>query len=84
MEWIIISLLVGLVLGLSGSGGGLVAIPLFIHLAGSDIKQATVLSLVVVLLGAIINWRTQRQLTKWRISLGIFLFSILGSAVFMM
>lgn len=80
MEWILISLIVGLVLGLTGSGGGLVAIPLFIQVMKMDVKQATAISLVTVFLGALLNWRTQRHNTQTKISVLLFGTSILGSA----
>lgn len=42
-------------MGLTGAGGALVAIPLFINLLGLTLKEATVLSLLSVLLGTSIN-----------------------------
>jgi hypothetical protein len=42
----------GLVLGLLGGGGGILAVPAFIHLLGMPVDQASTASLVVVAIGA--------------------------------
>jgi uncharacterized protein len=79
MDWLFIGFIVGVVLGLTGAGGGLVSVPLFLHLAHFDLKQATVYSLLAVFLGSVMHWILQRSKTQYLISLGIFTFSLLPS-----
>lgn len=54
-----IGLLVGIVMGLTGAGGAMISIPLFIYLLNTSLKEATVLSLVAVMLGTSINLMNQ-------------------------
>ena len=82
MEWLLIGFLVGLVMGLTGAGGGLISIPLFIFLLGFGLKQATVLSLFTVCIGALISWYPQRKDTDFRIAVGISVFSALSAKLF--
>ncbi len=42
-------------MGLTGAGGALISIPLFLGLMNVSLKEATVLSLIAVILGSIIN-----------------------------
>jgi uncharacterized protein len=55
LEHIVIGLVVGFIMGLTGAGGALISIPLFINLLNTNIKVATVLSLIAVILGTSIN-----------------------------
>lgn len=55
MNYGIIGLFVGIIMGLTGAGGALIAIPLFMTLQHTSLKEATVLSLVAVILGTGIN-----------------------------
>ena len=55
MEHLLIGLTVGIIMGLTGAGGALISIPLFISLLNSSIKEATVLSLVAVIIGTSVN-----------------------------
>lgn len=48
----LVGALLGAALGALGGGGGIIAIPLLIHVAGQPVDQATTTSLVVVALGA--------------------------------
>jgi uncharacterized membrane protein YfcA len=51
----------GLVLGVFGAGGSIVAVPVFVYLLGREVEQAIVMSLIVVgfasLAGAARSWR---------------------------
>ena len=58
MEYLAIGFTIGSVLGLTGSGGALVAIPLFM-MTGADIKAASFLSLIAVVLAGILNLISQ-------------------------
>lgn len=55
MEFIIIGSIVGLIMGLTGAGGAMISIPLFTTLLLMPLKEATVLSLVAVLVGTAPN-----------------------------
>lgn len=55
MLYTIIGLIVGIIMGLTGAGGAMISIPLFINLLNTSLKEATVLSLVAVVLGTAIN-----------------------------
>lgn len=50
-----IGLIVGIIMGLTGAGGALVSIPLFISLLGISLKEATILSLIAVIFGTSLN-----------------------------
>lgn len=55
MLYTIIGLIVGIIMGLTGAGGAMISIPLFINLLNTSLKEATVLSLVAVVLGTAVN-----------------------------
>jgi uncharacterized membrane protein YfcA len=55
MSTIFIGSIVGLIMGLTGAGGALISIPLFLGLMNVSLKEATVLSLIAVILGSLIN-----------------------------
>lgn len=50
-----IGLIVGIIMGLTGAGGALISIPLFLSLLDASLKEATVLSLVAVVFGTSVN-----------------------------
>lgn len=50
-----IGLIVGMIMGLTGAGGAMISIPLFLGLLGTTLKEATVLSLVAVVFGTSVN-----------------------------
>lgn len=81
ISWALIGSIVGTVLGLTGAGGAVIAVPLFIHLAGASLQDATVFSLVAVFISAVLGWIFQRKNTD--VSVGVFtaVFSFLGSAL---
>lgn len=56
-------------MGLTGAGGALVSIPLFIHLLGSSLKEATILSLIAVILGTAINLFSQVKSANIKVAL---------------
>lgn len=61
----LIGLTVGLIMGLTGAGGALISIPLFLFLLGATLKEATVLSLIAVMLGTAVNlFRQKHQIDK--------------------
>ncbi len=79
MEYAVIGVIIGFVMGLTGSGGALVAIPLFISLLGFNLKDASIYSLLVVSLASFINFIDQRKFVDYKLAGFIFLGSIIGS-----
>lgn len=71
-----IGLIVGLIMGLTGAGGALVSIPLFLELLDMSLKQATILSLAAVVLGTITNLFDQKHPWDKKI---VFNFVLFGS-----
>lgn len=55
MSYVLIGLIVGLIMGLTGAGGAMVAIPLFLTLLKASLKEATSLSLLAVMAGSLIS-----------------------------
>jgi uncharacterized membrane protein YfcA len=81
-SWGIIGTLVGVLLGITGAGGAIIAIPLFVYLSDVTVRDATVLSLIAVVTGASLNWIIQRKNTDIRLAVSLFAFSMLGSVLF--
>lgn len=55
MVYLAIGSIVGIIMGITGAGGALIAIPLFITLLDTTLKEATVLSLIAVVFGTAVN-----------------------------
>lgn len=72
-------ILIGIVMGLTGAGGALVAIPLFMQFMGQSLKEASVYSLVAVVLASLINFLAQRTFAQFKVALTIIVFSAFGS-----
>lgn len=64
--WGLIGFISGTVLGITGAGGAIIAIPLMLFLLGLDFRTASALSLIVVVLGSWTNWPSQRRKTSFR------------------
>lgn len=79
MIHLIIGLIIGAVMGLTGAGGALVAIPLFMQLLGQSLKEASLYSLVAVVLASLINFMTKRSHTKYQIGILLVIASAFGS-----
>lgn len=79
MSWIIIGLSVGAVLGLTGAGGAVLAIPLFISLLEMSVKEATTASLMVVAIAAILGALTQQGKINLLVVSVLFLASTVGA-----
>ena len=80
--WASIGGAVGLVLGITGAGGSMTAVPLLMHAAGMDVHRATVFSLIAVFLSSSLNWVVQRRATDLTVSFIMAPFSFLGAIVF--
>ena len=79
--WALAGLSAGLMIGLAGAGGGIVAIPCFIYFGGMSFRDAAGYSLIIVSFGALFSWLAQRKDTRFRISLIIVAFSLATSYV---
>jgi len=79
MIHIFIGLIVGLVMGLTGAGGALISIPLFMNLLGATLKEATILSLVAVLFGTSANLIGSLNKVDWKIVLSFAFFGGLAN-----
>ncbi len=73
---VFLGIIVGLVLGLTGAGGSIFAVPLLIFGLGWDMKQATPVALLAVggaaLLGTIGAWKTRQVCQRAALLIGIF------------
>lgn len=81
MSWLIIGLFVGIVLGLTGAGGSILAVPLLMQLVGMSIKEATTSSLLIVALSAILSSLFSQNKINFKVVFLLFVTSILGSWV---
>lgn len=68
MLWGCVGLASGSILGLSGSGGAVVAIPILMTFGGYDVKEATGYGLLALSLAAAISWFFQRQSTHYPVT----------------
>lgn len=80
--WTTIGLLVGLLLGLSGAGGAILAVPLFQLLLDLPLASATTYSLFAVIVGAGLGWISQRPLSHNSLALQLVAGSSVGSLIF--
>jgi len=77
----ILGAIIGSVMGLTGAGGALISIPLFMHFLHMDLKAASVYSLSAVIFASGINYLMQFKNAKIKDTLVIILVSGLGSYV---
>ena len=74
--WPLVGVVSGIILGLSGAGGGLIGIPMLIYLGGYSVKDATGYGLWGVSLGAATAWFVQRHKTEFTTGLILTTFSL--------
>jgi hypothetical protein len=79
IAWAAIGGLVGVLLGLTGAGGAVIAVPLFIHLTGATLQQATVYSLFAVSAAAALNWLLQRKNVEYETGVILAFFAYFGA-----
>ena len=74
-----IGLVIGVLVGLLGGGGSILAVPALVYLAGQDLQQAVATSLLVVGITALVAVlpRLRERQISWRIGL---LFGLAGAA----
>jgi uncharacterized protein len=71
MTYLGIGFIVGIIMGLTGAGGAMISIPLFLNLLGTTLKEATVLSLVAVVFGTSVNLMGQFSKIDKKIALSL-------------
>lgn len=72
-------IIIGIVMGLTGAGGALIAIPLFMQFLGMGLKEASVYSLVAVVVASLLNFVSQRKSTQYFTAILIVTSSSVGS-----
>lgn len=82
ITWMGIGAVTGLLLGLTGAGGAILSVPLFIYLNGASLSEATLQSLLPVFTGAALGWLAQRSASQTRLALSLAAASALGSYLF--
>lgn len=75
----IIGVIVGFVMGITGAGGALVAIPLFMQFLDMTLKEASVFSLIAVVIASLSNFYYQRKHADVSIAIWFVVSSALGS-----
>ncbi|MBI2707993.1 MAG: sulfite exporter TauE/SafE family protein [Proteobacteria bacterium] len=73
--WTIVGGASGTILGLAGTGGGVVSIPLLMILGGYDIKEASAYGLLALSVGATLSWFIRRQNTLYPIAAILIIFA---------
>lgn len=81
MTHFLIGLTIGAVMGFTGAGGALVAIPLLMHFLEMTLKEASVLSLFAVVIASLSNFLAQRHYTKYKTGLMLVSASFIGSLI---
>ncbi len=76
---IILGSIIGTVMGLTGAGGALVSIPIFTLILKMSFKEATVYSLLAVIIASLSNLIFQKKFVNYKISLLLIALSTLGS-----
>ena len=76
---IVLGIIIGIVMGLTGAGGALIAIPLFLQFLGMELKEATLYSLIAVIIASFSNFMLQRKFSVYKLSIAFVLLSTMGS-----
>ncbi len=81
MTYLFSGMIIGIVMGLTGAGGALIAIPLFIQFMGMNLKEASIYSLIAVVVASLLNFVEQRKATQYRTGLVIVILSAVTSFI---
>lgn len=79
MTYWLCGIIIGAVMGLTGAGGALVAIPLFMIFLGMPLKIASIYSLLAVVIASSSNFLAQKHFTNYKTAFVVVLFSAIGS-----
>lgn len=66
--WSLVGTAAGILLGIAGTGGGVMAIPILMTFGGYDIKEASAYSLLALTVGATVSWFFQRKNTLYPVA----------------
>lgn len=66
--WSLVGTAAGILLGIAGTGGGVISIPILMTFGGYDIKEASAYSLLALTIGASISWFFQRKNTLYPVA----------------
>lgn len=66
--WSLVGTAAGILLGIAGTGGGVIAIPILMTFGGYNIKEASAYSLLALTVGATISWFFQRKNTLYPVA----------------
>jgi uncharacterized membrane protein YfcA len=66
--WSLVGTAAGVLLGITGTGGGVISIPILMAFGGYDIKEASAYSLLALSVGAAISWFFQRKNTLYPVA----------------
>jgi hypothetical protein len=75
--WGVVGAISGAVLGIAGTGGGVISIPILMILGGYDVKEASGYGLLALTVGASLSWFLQRKNTNYRIAGILIIFAAL-------
>ena len=83
LEFVLAGLILGLVVGLLGGGGGILAVPLLVYVVGVPTDEAVTLSLVVITIAAATGLLThaRAQNVQWRTGIQFGLLGLVGAWV---
>lgn len=73
--WLIVGGASGMILGIAGTGGGVISIPILMALGGYDIKSASAYGLLALSVGAALSWFIQRKNTLYPIAAILIIFA---------
>jgi len=73
--WAIVGGASGLILGIAGTGGGVISIPILMAFGGYNIKEASGYGLLALTVGAALSWFIQRKNTLYPVSAVLILFA---------
>lgn len=73
--WTIVGGASGIILGLAGTGGGVISIPILMAFGGYDIKEASAYGLLALTVGAALSWFIQRKNTLYPIAAVLIFFA---------
>jgi len=66
--WSLVGTAAGIILGIAGTGGGVISIPILMAFGGYSIKEASAYSLLALTVGAGISWFFQRKNTLYPVA----------------
>ncbi len=75
LVWTIVGSASGAILGLAGTGGGIIAIPLLMMIGGYSVKDASAYGLLSLAVGAALSWIIRRKNTVYPVAAVLIIFA---------